>query len=137
MVAPAKSKYEPKRLQLFSLKPNLRGKPIYGKHRKGMIDTLMDFELYLQAFKSAEQRSISFYMTILIIGNNIEHLNEFPTTLENKLTNEKMVIESDRFDDFVCVKIVRVPLNSTLSYEEMCEIKWKWEKLSRIYINMV
>ena len=75
-------------------------------------------------------------MRIAIYVDNIEELDKFPTTLENKLTNEKMIIEVDLFGEHNAqVKIRRLPLNSTRSFEEMWEMNG--DKLSHIYIDMV
>ena len=67
--------------------------------------------------------------------DNIEQLNEFPTTLQNYLTNEKMIMECEQFnDDCDCVKIRRIPLNSAISFQEMLEMEK--EKLPCLKISM-
>ena len=57
-------------------------------------------------------------------------------TLENKLTNEKMIIEINQLDDhYAHLKIRRLPSSSVLSLQEMWAMNG--EKLSKIFIDMV
>ena len=55
--------------------------------------------------------------------DGIVQFDEFPITLENYLTNEKMIIESYQDDiSYTQVKIRRIPLNSALSFQDMWEM---------------
>ena len=77
--------------------------------------------LCLQAFESAQQQPILFYIIIHMDG--IVQFDEFPITLENNQTNEKMVIESRLSANlYTQVRIRRIPLNSALSFQDMWEM---------------